>query len=66
MPCGQISYHKCHIGNHFISLWMIPHNNFEHRGGLYIVFLIFGNSINQLKDETMLKHANTRKKKTKE
>jgi len=25
MPCGQSFSHICQIGNHFISLWMMPH-----------------------------------------
>ncbi len=41
MPCGQSFYCICHIENHHVSLCMMPHQNFEHCGRLYIDFLFF-------------------------
>ncbi len=31
----------CQIGDHHVSLWMMPHKNFEHCGRMYIDFLFF-------------------------
>jgi hypothetical protein len=31
----------CQIGDHHVSLWMMPHKNSEHCGRLYINFLCF-------------------------
>jgi hypothetical protein len=30
VPYIQSSFCICHIGNHHVSLWMMPHKNFEH------------------------------------
>jgi len=37
---AKLQTHMCHIENHHVSLWMMPHRNFEHCGRLY-VFLIY-------------------------
>jgi hypothetical protein len=31
----------CQIGDHHVSLWMMPHKNSKHCGKLYIDFLFF-------------------------
>ncbi len=41
MPCGQSFFRICQIGDHHVSLWMMPHKNFEHCGRLYIDFYFF-------------------------
>jgi len=38
MPYWQSFFHICQIGNHHVSLWMMPHKNSEHCSRLYIDF----------------------------
>jgi hypothetical protein len=38
VPYMQSFYHICQIGDHHVSLWMMPHKNSEHYGRLYIIF----------------------------
>jgi hypothetical protein len=41
MPYEQSFSHICHIGNQNVSLWMMPHKNFEHCSRLYIDIIFF-------------------------
>ncbi len=38
MPYGQSFSHICQIGDHHVSLWMMPHKGFEHCSRLQIDF----------------------------
>jgi hypothetical protein len=41
MPYKQTFYRICQIGDHHVSLWMMPHKNSKHCGRLYTDFLFF-------------------------
>jgi hypothetical protein len=48
MPYGQSFSHICQIGNHHVSLWMMPHKSFEHCSRLYIDFCFWLHCLNMI------------------